>query len=60
MLLQNIKTLCKAQGMSLAELEVKAELPPRTIYRWDVVLPSYDKVIKVARALGTTVEALTL
>lgn len=60
MLLQNIKALCKAQDMSLAELEVRAELSPRTIYRWDSILPSYDKVIKVAKALGTTVEALTL
>ena len=60
MLLQNIKALCKAQGISLAELEIKAGLPPKSIYRWDSVLPSYDKVVKVAKALGTTVEALTL
>ncbi len=59
MLVQNIKNYAKAQGKSIADVEREAGLVERTIYRWDEYLPSYDKVVRVAKVLGVTVEALT-
>lgn len=44
--------------MSLAELERKANLKPRTIYKWDDNTPSADKVYAVANVLDTTVDEL--
>lgn len=58
MLLQNIRQRCAEQGISLSELEDKAQLTRCTIYNWDKSTPSADKLIKVARILGTTAEEL--
>jgi transcriptional regulator with XRE-family HTH domain len=58
MLVHNIKTRCKEQNLSLSELEEKAGLGTRTIYRWDDSLPSADKLIRVAKILNTTAEEL--
>lgn len=58
MLLQNIKLECKKRGLTLTELESLAGIPPRSLYRWDEVSPSVDKVVKVASALNVPVEDL--
>ena len=58
MLLHKIRGLCEAQGISIAELERKANINQRTIYKWDKVIPAADKLARVAEILGTTVEAL--
>lgn len=58
MLLHNIKRLCAEQGITIAELERRAGLIPRTMARWDITMPSVDKVVCVAKVLDVTVEDL--
>ena len=55
----NIKKLAKEHGMSLAELNDKAGLGKRTIYRWRTDNPSYTSLAKVAKVLGVTPDQLT-
>ena len=57
-MLEKIKSLCQERGISLPELEKACGLGTRTIYRWDEVIPSVDKVKKVARYFGVTVDSL--
>lgn len=57
-MLATIMEMCEAQGMTLAELERKSGIAPRTIYKWDDSVPSVEKVYAVANALGTTVDEL--
>lgn len=58
MVLRNIQNKCQEKGMTIAELERKAGLKQRTIYKWDESVPSIEKVLAVANALETTVEEL--
>ena len=58
MLLHNIDTRLKSMKMNRTQLEYAAGLPKNTIGKWDETKPSYDKVVKVARVLGCTVEEL--
>ena len=57
-MLGKIMSKCKERGITLAELERKAGLTNRTIYRWDENKPSIDKVLSVANALEVTVDEL--
>ena len=57
-MLSNIVRLCKANGISVAELERRCGLKARTIYRWDSNKPSVDKVKKVANYFGVAMDAL--
>ena len=58
MMLKNILDLCQERGITVAELERKAGLKPRTIYKWDKNKPSFDKAVAVADALGVKVDEL--
>ena len=58
MVLRNIQNKCQEKGMTIAELERKAGLKQRTIYKWDESVPSVEKVLAVADALGVTVDEL--
>lgn len=58
MLLHNIKEKCEKLGINIAQLEVKADIRPMSIYRWDTVMPAADKLARVAAVLGTTSEEL--
>ena len=57
-LVQRIRKLCKQQGISLFELEDKTGIKHGNIYRWDISVPSVDKVGCVAKCLNTTVDYL--
>lgn len=57
-MLNKILALCKEQGISLSELERRAELKEKTVYRWGKNVPGVDKVKKVADVLGVTVDEL--
>ena len=57
-MVHKIKTLCKEQHLTVAEVERRANLTARTLRRWDVQDPSVTKVYRVAKVLGTTVEEL--
>lgn len=57
-MLENIRTLCKARGVSLLEVERSCGLAQRTIYRWDDSTPAVDKVKAVADYFGVSVDSL--
>lgn len=57
-LLQKIKELCKEKNMTPADVERAAGLVNKTIYTWSRVIPSVDKVSRVAEVLGVTIEEL--
>lgn len=54
-----IKEKMTQQGIkSMNELERRADLGLNTVYRWPEKSPSIDKVFRVARVLGCTVDDL--
>lgn len=57
-LVQRIKELCKEQGITVAELERKCGIGNGIIARWKTSKPSYDRLAKVASALGVSVDYL--
>ena len=60
-MLENIKQYCEAQGLTIQQLEEKANIAAGTIGRWGKdgrLMPSVDKVKRVADVLGTTVDEL--
>lgn len=58
MIYQNIKKIAGEKGISIRKIEQEAEITPSSIYHWNDVKPSVDKVAKVAKALGVSVEEL--
>ena len=59
MLLENIIRICKEKNISIAKLERETGISNGTIGRWGVSSPSFDNVLKVAKYLGTTLDALS-
>lgn len=60
-MLANIKRLCISQGLTIQQLEDKAQISAGTIGRWGrdgKLMPSVDKVKRVADVLGVTVDEL--
>lgn len=60
-MLENIKRYCADQGLTIQQLEEKAQIAAGTIGRWGKdgkLMPSVDKVKRVADVLGTTVDEL--
>ena len=57
-MVDRIKALCKDRGISIVELEERSGIGKNTIYRWNVVMPSADKLARVAKVLGVTTEDL--
>ncbi len=60
-MLTNIKRLCTVQGLTIQQLEEKAQISAGTIGRWGrdgKLMPSVDKVKRVADTLGVTVDEL--
>lgn len=58
---ENIKRLCAERGLTIQKLEDEAGIASGTIGRWGrdgKLIPSVDKVKKVADALGVTVDEL--
>ena len=54
-----IKEKMTQQGIkSMNELERRADLGLNTVYRWPEKSPSIDKVFRVAKVLGCTVDEL--
>lgn len=58
MIYQNIKAIADSKGISIRKIEQETGLVLSSIYHWDKIKPSVDKVAKVANYLGTTVEEL--
>lgn len=60
-MIENIKRLCSAKGMTIQQLEERANVTAGTVGRWgkgDKFMPSVDKVKRVADALEVTVDEL--
>lgn len=55
LIFERIKVACSNKSMTISELEVKAGIGKKTIYRWNSISPSIDKVIRVAAILGIDV-----
>lgn len=58
-MVEEIRALCKQQGISLTKLEQKLGFGNGVIGRWDKSKPSYDRIVKVADALGVSVSDIT-
>ncbi|MBQ6986854.1 MAG: helix-turn-helix transcriptional regulator [Oscillibacter sp.] len=54
----NIRALCAAKGLSIAELERSAGLGNGVVRKWEAASPTLRSVVMVAECLGTTVDAL--
>ena len=58
MIYQNIKSIADSQKVSIRKIEQETGITLGSIYHWNDVKPSVDKVVKVANYLGVTVEEL--
>lgn len=58
MILENITSLCKKHGVSIARLEREARIGNGTVARWDEGSPRVDSLKKVAEYFGVTVNDL--
>lgn len=57
-MLSRIKELCKAQGLTIAQLERECGIGNGIIARWNKSKPSFDRLKTVANRLGVTPEFL--
>lgn len=58
-MVEKIRELCRKQGTSLTKLEQQLGFGNGVIGRWGRSKPSYDRLEKVANALGVSVSDLT-
>lgn len=58
MLFDKVKALAEEKGISIYRLEKEAELSKSSIGKWNKNIPSADKLQKVAKLLGVTVDSL--
>ena len=58
MLIERIKELCKAQGISIPKLEDRLGFGAGTISKWKTSSPSADKIKKVAEYFHVSVDYL--
>lgn len=57
-MVQRIRELCKQKGITIAELERRCGIGNGIIARWEKSKPSYDRLLKVAEELDSTVDYL--
>jgi len=55
---ENVKKLAKERGVSIRKLEQDIGIADKSISKWDKMMPSIDKVEKVAKYFGVTVDSL--
>ncbi len=58
MLYDRISVLAEKNGVSIYKLEKEAELSKGSICKWNKNIPAVDKIQKVAKLLGVTVDSL--
>ena len=58
MILENIKRLCAARGITIAELERNAGVGNGVVARWDSMNPRTDRLKAVADYFGVRVDDL--
>lgn len=59
MLYEKIKAYSKAKKIPISRIEKMIGVVPGSICKWANCNPSYDKVVRVAKIFGVTVEELT-
>ena len=57
-ILERVKDLCYRQGLTVAELERKADLGNGSVRRWNTSIPAADKLQRAAIILGTSMDYL--
>ena len=57
-IVEKIKERAATNGLTIRKLEIAAELSNGAIARWNEKSPSIDKVFRVAKVLGCTVDEL--
>lgn len=57
-IVEKIKERAAVKGLTIRKLEITAELSNGAIARWNEKTPSIDKVFRVAKVLGCTVDEL--
>ena len=58
MIYDNIKSLADKKGMSIAEIEKKAQIGNGIIGKWRESAPNVDSLVKVAKVLNVSVNTL--
>lgn len=58
MIYENIKSLADKKGMSIAEIEKKAQIGNGIIGKWRESAPNVDSLVKVAKVLNVSVNTL--
>jgi len=58
LLFDKIKLLAEERGYSIYKLEKEAELSKGSICKWNENIPSVDKIQRVTKLLGVTVDSL--
>lgn len=58
MIVENIKALCKREGVTIKAVEEICNLGNGTIRRWDDSSPSVEKLARVARFFRVTIDEL--
>ena len=53
-----IKELAAKQGITIGQLEVAIGIPRTAMQEWNAHMPAADKLLKVAKYFGVTVEEL--
>ncbi|WP_017470665.1 helix-turn-helix domain-containing protein [Amphibacillus jilinensis] len=56
--LERVKGLCKSRGISVARLEDELNIPKNTIYQWNRISPSLDKIKAIADYFQVSVDYL--
>ena len=57
-IVEKIKERAATNGLTIRKLEIAAKLSNGAIARWNEKTPSIDKVFRVAKVLGCTVDEL--
>ena len=55
-MLEKIKALAAERNLPIQQLEKRCGLSNGSIYHWDKIKPSYDKLARVAKELGVPME----
>ncbi len=58
MFFDKIRALAEEKGISIYKLEKDAELSKGSICKWNENIPSVDKIQRVAKLLGVTLDSL--
>lgn len=59
MIYDNIKAVADKKGMSIAEIEKRAQIGNGIIGKWKESSPNLDSLVKVARVLNVSINTLT-